>query len=190
MPRPIFIFALLALTFLGCSNATRLNERKEAMRQMQRDVGMLHSHMRTTSREIGFPKSNNEAKDGTETCSWRVTVLDCCETGPAPHESWKSPLNQGFASQSVGSECFRVTARTQRNDFTQVFGLIGPGTAFTEYEYTKGRESADAEPDAILLLDAQNQLIHWMEPGDIRVESLLYGQDDAPAFGYLLKTAR
>jgi hypothetical protein len=104
--------------------------------------------------------------------------------GPKLQLSWQSPENQRF-DERKGRILFDVTSRTNPSKFTQVFALVGPGTAFSEFVYTNGRDGAEAEPDAILLLDAKNDTIHWMEPGDIQLETLLAGESDDPGFGNL-----
>lgn len=122
--------------------------------------------------KTSFPESDCHAPDGSVTSSWRLAINDGAEDGPDISQSWKSPVNQSKDDKRV-AKLFAVTSRSNPSPFTQVFGIVGPGTAFTEYEYTKGRDSSSAEPDAILLVDADNREIDWKEPGDIRVESLI-----------------
>lgn len=165
--------SLLILTVVpilsGCDSSQ--SEPQSAMRQMRRVVALLHTHLRMQGRK-GFPESDHRATDGTVTCSWRLTVLDQAEEGFDLEQSWKSPVNQMGSERDA--KWFAVTSRSDPSPFAQVFGLVGAGTAFTEYEFTKGRDLSDAEPDAILLIDAKNQLIRWQEPGDIHVNSLRY----------------
>ena len=164
----MFLVVPIATAIPGCNSPQ--SERREAMQSMRHLVAQMHNHWRMQG-QPGFPESDSHAADGSATCSWRLTVTDECEDGPDIAQSWKSPVNQNYYEQ--GAKLFAVTSRSNPSPFTQVFGLVGPGTAFTEYEYTKGRDSSNAEPDAILLIDAQNRLVHWKEPGDIHVEPLI-----------------
>jgi hypothetical protein len=148
------------------------SERREAMLQMQRNVGLVHSHTRLMRNKSGFPESQYRTPEGTITCSWRLTVFSGLSTsGPYPNQLWNSPFNQA-ADNDEDRRIYAVTSRSQPSPFTQVFALVGPGTAFTEFGVGKGRDTKDAEPGAILLLDCKNHLIHWMEPGDVDVSVL------------------
>jgi hypothetical protein len=164
---------LLCLSCASCGVQKPEHERREAMLQMQRFVGILHSYWPFVGSKVGFPESAYpRTEDGTITCSWRLTIKGVCfDCGPYLDQSWKAPINQ--AQDTVADRrMYSVRARDNPSPYTQIFALIGSGTAFTDYGVASGRDSKDAEPDAILLLDSKNHLIHWMEPGDIEVGPL------------------
>jgi hypothetical protein len=172
-----FCVSVLLINCSACSSPRESkNERREAMLQMQRDVAIVHIVPTWMRKKPGFPESQYRTPDGTITCSWRMTVTAVGLSGPYPGQPWKSPLNQVY-DNAAGRSMYAVTSRSQPSQYTQVFALVGPGTAFTEFAEGKGRNSNDAEPDAILLLECKNHLIHWMEPGDIDV-SVLKGSRD------------
>lgn len=138
---------------------------------MQRLVAILHQSMQSLRTQPGFPESIFQSEDGSANCSWRLTVF-VSATGPAIDESWKSPFNQSFDIEA-NRRLYSVKSRSNPSQFTQVFAVTGEGTAFTELQVGKGQDTRDAEPDSILLMDSKNQLIHWMEPGDIGIAPLI-----------------
>jgi hypothetical protein len=68
---------------------------------------------------------------------------------------------------------FTISPRQTASQYTQIFALAGPGTAFTEYGLGKGLDFSECEPDAILFLDHRNETVHWMQPGDVDLPRLL-----------------
>jgi hypothetical protein len=147
------------------------DERREAMRQMQGIIYGLHYKLGLR----GFPDSGIATENKSATCSWRRILVSNPLYRSRCSESWKSVYVQiedgKFVDNENNRRKFIVKGRADPSMYTQIFALIGPGTAFTEFS---GIENTDtAEPDAILLLDCQNKLIHWMEPGDIDIDHLL-----------------
>jgi hypothetical protein len=168
--RAIFVFSFVCIPY-GAEAADQKTERIEAMKNMQRIVERLHMH-RVGGR--GFPE------DGTKknTISWRCFVVPRNPMFSGyPDLPWKSPHNQIaerlFVDSDENRKWFAVRNRSKPSKFAQIFAITGPGTAFTEYAESTGRDSNLAEPDAILLMDCENYVIHWMEPGDIEVGPLL-----------------
>lgn len=169
--------ALLLLVSMMCSSCgQRHNERRDAMLEMKCLVASLHSNVQLRPGRPGFPKSTFLAESGAPTCSWRLTVLDTSLHGPFTDQLWKSPLNQP-QDTTENRQLYTVKLRSIPSSYTHVFALVGTGTAFTDYTIGNGADTSDAEPDAILLLECKNNLIHWMEPGDIEVASLLQASD-------------
>ena len=141
------------------------------MNQMRRLIAVVHEYHWLVRNSSGFPEAVNRTDNPITPCSWRLTILESSLSGPYTHLPWKSPLNQAFDSEG-NRRLFAVASRDHPQIFTQVFALVGAGTAFTEFETGKNRDTREAEPDAILLLDCENHLIHWMEPGDVEVDPL------------------
>src|SRR4051812_2949798 len=110
-PSATLMCALLAVLTVpaGCGPSEE-SARREGMRQMQRDVGIVHSYMTTTHNKRGFPETEYHARDGTVTCSWRLTVTDCCMDGPNLQQSWRSPHNQPL--DKSGRARYDVTSRS------------------------------------------------------------------------------
>ncbi|MCI0334416.1 MAG: hypothetical protein L0228_14455 [Planctomycetes bacterium] len=123
----------------------------------------------------GFPPSVNRTEDGQIGCSWRREIKSNPFYGTPIDQFWKSPYTQIEGGELIDNDGYRqaFTVKGRPSEHTQIFALIGPDTAFTEYAVGTGRDSNTAEPDAILLIDCQNRLVHWMEPGDIEVNRLL-----------------
>jgi hypothetical protein len=141
------------------------------MLQMQRLVAILHQREQQFRNEPGFPASAYLSEGGEANCSWRLTIIFNAN-GPHLDQFWKSPVNQSYDCESNRRE-YAVKSRANPSQFTQIFALTGKGTAFTEFEFGAGRDTREAEPDAILLMECKNSLIHWMEPGDINVSALV-----------------
>ena len=173
-----FKLILVALVCLSCASCTRpADQQLAAMRQMQTIVAMLHGYAPQVRGKPGFVGNEIDPISHVATCSWRLTVCAFSPFGPQPSIAWNSPINQTFDTVHQ-RRLFSVASRSQPTMYTQVFALVGPGTAFTEFNIDKGQNSGDAEYDAILLLDAKNHLIHWMEPGDVEVGPILRSRDD------------
>lgn len=173
------------------ASAEPQEERAEAMKRIQGIVASLNSQPARRFVQ-GTYRTNGEEP----MCSWRLALGRNPLYGPKVDLPWKSPFNQIEEGKLLDNDRHRAafTVRGAPSKYTQIFALVGPGTAFTEYFASKGRNPSAAEPDAILLLDCQNRLIHWMEPGDIDVGRLLrpdqftIGEHLAPNFppGFLI----
>jgi hypothetical protein len=159
------------MTFTSCESDGE-KDRREAMEQMRRLVAMLHGRNVMMLQEPGFPKASWRDENGNPTCSWRLSVLDVSMDNLHLSLDWKAPVHRTFDKYA---RHYAVTSRSNPSKYTHVFALVGQGTAFTEFELGMGKSTGDAEKDAILLMESKNDVVHWMEPGDIDVESLKNG---------------
>jgi hypothetical protein len=130
---------------------------------------MLHTYK--SHGQSGFPESAYGTRENGEgSCSWRLAI----RLSGYADQPWNSPLNQASNDHEHGRLLYSVRDSSFPSKYTQIFALIGPGTAFSEFEVGNGLATAKAEPDAILLLDSKNELIHWMQPGDIDYRPLAW----------------
>jgi hypothetical protein len=118
-----------------------------------------------------FPPAYIADADGKPMHSWRVLLLPYIE-GKAIYdqyrfdEPWNGPNNSALAA-SVKTpwvyEC-RISAAPGETPYLAVTGLqtIWPGTTTT-----KTSDIKDGPANTILLVEAHNSGIHWMEPRDL-----------------------
>jgi hypothetical protein len=145
-------------------------------------VAILHLYEHVRGRP-GFPESTLKAEDGRELCSWRLTIQGNPLAPPYLQLPWRSPLNQSIDTEQ-NRKGYAVSTQSPPSMYTEIFALVCPGTAFTEFETGKGKDTGQVQEDAILLLDCKNHIIHWMEPGDIDVGPL-ESSDREQGFGFL-----
>jgi hypothetical protein len=88
-------------------------------------------------------------------------------------QNWSSPENLQFDATYADRRLFSVTSFKAPSPHTEVFALVGAGTAFTDFERHSGKNRIDCPSDAILLIDCKNDSIHWMQPGDIELADLV-----------------
>jgi hypothetical protein len=145
------------------------------MLHMRSLVGLLHSYGDWHS----FPPAIWRNKEGTPTCSWRLVLGSIPATSEVPNldEPWTSAENQRFDDPASSlRKLFVVKSLKLPSKYPDLFALVGPGTAFSEFEQNRGKNLIDCPDDAILLIDHQNDSIQWMQPGDIEVGELLNSQ--------------
>jgi hypothetical protein len=174
--RQRFLLLQLIIWFAVIPSCTsNRHERDRAMQRMRGKLGALHVHVAaiTFPHKFAFPPAVLRDKDGKALSSWRFEMAyGNSEPPPYLNQPWNSSSNQQFASRN---NSFLVKDLDAPSIYTQVFALVGPDTAYSEYEQGMGRDLIDCEPDAILLLEAQNQSINWMEPGDVELDDLTAG---------------
>lgn len=164
---------ILTLTILGCNTSPDLSPRREAMLRMRQLIGILHDNFDGRS----FPPAVWMNDKGDPTCSWRLLIIDqtiAPDSSPNIDESWQSAENQQFDTEvKIVRALFTVESSNPPSEFADIFAIVGPGTAFTEFGRHKGKDTHDCPGDAILLVDHTNDSIHWMQPGDIEIDELM-----------------
>jgi len=133
--------------------------------------GGVHEFSKYSERKEWPPKCPTDG-EGQPTNSWRLHVADVMLLTDAgvspwgePSEPWDSPANR-LASRTHGP----VFCAIPPYEFTTVFGVTGPYTAFDETFVTK---YADLPPDIIVAMEVADSKTHWMQPGDYDVSELL-----------------
>ncbi len=122
-----------------------------------------------------FPPRVLLSPNGEPLLSWRARIARLM-TAHSPEFDWESAWNAeqnlryaAWAYARSGSSawlfCFeREDYESYDREFTNVFALDGPGTAFDPSE----RENYLSFPnDLLVLIEARGPRIHWAEPGDI-----------------------
>lgn len=172
------LFAVLLILLVGEVSCTSEEETvRRDLLKMSRMVGALQLTMPDIAGESGFPPSAFRNERGEPTTSWRLGFArHNSESPPDMRTLWSEPKNQRFDTDARRrTYAIGIGPGNAATQYTQVFALVGPGTAFTEFQADKNPNMGDLPPDAILLLEHRNNTIHWMEPGDIEVENLQKG---------------
>ena len=163
---------LISLVFcVGCAR-TCDEQQLDCMKRMQFIVDMLYIY---ASDMGGFPCDDRTNMYGDKLCSWRLSVpaqvlgiLDA----PAMNTMWPS---EEYLEENLSVEI--GTAYQSRDlatigNHTDILAVTGPGTTFFEFGEGRDRDLQEIEPDAILLVECKSD-IHWIEPRDIDVRSVL-----------------
>jgi hypothetical protein len=145
--------------------------RRSGMGRMQGIVHFMYVTPQQNMQQRAFFHDFINPGDGRATLSWRVIVLNLSDVSPSYRETWNSPANREWGKND--DHTYHVKPNAHLKGLTQMFALAGASTAFTEYGESKGRNFLECEPDAILLIDCQNDSIHWMQPGDVQLDELL-----------------
>lgn len=123
-----------------------------------------------------FPPAYIADANGKPMHSWRVLLLPYLEH-QALHklyrfdEPWDGPNNSQLHGERVRLyECPSDSHATQTE--TSYVAVTGPQTIWPGATATKTSDIKDGPPNTILLVEAHNTGIHWMEPRDLDFATL------------------
>lgn len=114
------------------------------------------------------------SEQGEPLFSWRAEISADITSPPTSLDRkapWNDPTNQGYATWThfVFTRGWKATKnRTQ----TTLFAIAGDGTAFNPL---KPLHYDELHCEAIIVMEAADSGVHWMEPGDYDVEKLMQG---------------
>ena len=177
MKNIMFAVAIVFCTSCGGPEPISL-ERLDCMKRMQLLWEQVSLYM---DDYVGYPPVSSVDKNGRDLYSWRflVAVLRTPLLVDHPKEPWPSPVYElwetgyaNFARLLFSARGFGEDGSPNPNNTTDFLALVGPGTAFTEYCADKDPRTRKVEPDAILLVECVSD-IHWIQPGDIEIDSIL-----------------
>lgn len=107
---------------------------------------------------------------GTPLYSWRFELIPYTESSDFSYldfsKAWDVPPNLAMAGTSHPYYCFENVAASSDDLWTNIFAVIGPGTAFDR------RSLRHVDSDTILLVETRNSHVHWMQPGDLHIETI------------------
>jgi hypothetical protein len=116
-----------------------------------------------------LPPAVKTDKNGKPLSSWRFQIY------PPPHfshrlphdldASWDADVNRPVGRLTFC--CFKPGTRTPQTD---VFGIVGPDTAF---DRSRAKRPGDLPADIVLAMEVADSKTHWMQPGDYDVTKLL-----------------
>jgi len=124
-----------------------------------------------------FPPAYLADAKGQPIHSWRVLVLPFVEEKSLYDayrfdEPWNGPNNIKLADRMP--RIFHIPSEPASTALTNIVAIVGPGTAFPGSRCTRMEEYADGLDNTILLAEIADSRIVWIEPNDLRVESMSF----------------
>lgn len=169
MLRSLLLILFAAGMLPSCSNTGE--RRLQDMQKMSRYVYLLLERGELRPGNEGFLDGTFHDENGQPCVSWRLGLGLRSDPVPSLNKHWQSPENKPFDRPTTA---FVIGPRTTDNGsiYTNVFGLVGPGTALTEFAARNKPDLAKLPDDVIVLLESQGEKVHWIEPGDIELARL------------------
>jgi prepilin-type processing-associated H-X9-DG protein len=93
---------------------------------------------------------------------------------------WNSPTNAKLLSYDTGDIYWCPSGDGRRTKMTDYLAVVGPRTAWPGNAARRLEEITDGPENTILLIEVAASGIHWMQPGDIRLEDLLSPSSNHP----------
>ncbi len=180
--------AVLLICTVAAFLAHAIREAREAARESscRGHMNQLELALRNYEAANGhLPPAYIVGPDGRPWHSWRVLILPFMEHKEVFDryrfdEPWDGPNNRKLAEQ-VNVEMFQCPSgsdfeTTPNTNYTVV---VGEGTAFPDDKTTRFADFSDGVENTVLLVEVADSGIHWMEPRDLRFESLAIVEDSA-----------
>jgi len=141
-------------------------------------TAMLHYHERYGH----FPPAYLVDKHGKPAHSWRVLLLEYLDPGTYGayrfDEPWDGPNNRKLEDKMLS--CYACPADTKRGRWeTNYFVIVGPNTVFPGSNTVKVDDITRPHAETILVVEAVDQGIHWMEPRDLELDRMSFAVNDA-----------
>jgi prepilin-type processing-associated H-X9-DG protein len=122
-----------------------------------------------------FPPAYTVDAQGNRLHSWRTLLLPYLADGEFLHtrirldEPWNSKHNSQFHNGFFWAyKC--PSCRNRPYGKTPYLAVVGPNTAWRGSETISMTEITDAPEETILLVEARDADVHWMEPRDLEVD--------------------
>ncbi|NLE37589.1 MAG: DUF1559 domain-containing protein, partial [Pirellulaceae bacterium] len=119
-----------------------------------------------------LPPAARLDESGEPLSSWRFQMCPYLESFMQDvdyDKPWDDPVNHEIATHFAW--LFHDSARGERPTrfHATLMVVTGPGTPF---DGQKECRLADLDPDTILVVEVADSGVHWMEPGDLSIDSL------------------
>jgi hypothetical protein len=133
-----------------------------------------------------FPPAYIADKNGRPMHGWRVLLLPFLECRPLYEqyrfdEPWNGPHNRTLASQMPS--VFRCPSDTGAENATSYFVVVGQHTVFPGAVPIRIKDIPDGTSNTILLVEAVDSGINWLEPRDMSYEEALRGINPKEGWG-------
>lgn len=156
------------------ASASACHGHMHQLQHMLQEYQARHGHL---------PPAYLEGPDGTPWHSWRVLILEF--SGHEDfyqayrfNEPWNSEHNLSLAEEhSVLLYHCTSTPWSQEPQNTNYVVVVGDETAFPGKSSANLQDFKDGIENTILLAEIGNSNIHWMEPRDLKFESLMLEVD-------------
>jgi hypothetical protein len=133
-----------------------------------------------------FPPAYIADKDGRPMHCWRVLLLPFLESHPLYEqyrfdEPWNGPHNRTLASQMPS--VFRCPSDAGPENTTSYLVAVGPKTIFPGAVPIRIRDITDGTSNTILLVEAADSGINWLEPRDMSYVEAVRGINPKSGWG-------
>jgi hypothetical protein len=133
-----------------------------------------------------FPPAYIADKSGRPMHSWRVLLLPFLECDRLYKqyrldEPWNGPHNRPLASQMP--DVFCCPSEKSSENTTSYFVVVGPHTVFPGAVPIRIRDITDGTSSTILLVEATNSRINWLEPRDMSYIEAVRGINPKSGWG-------
>lgn len=150
------------------SHASTASTRAVAMNNMKQIMLAMHNYHDVYGH---FPPAIVQGRDGKggPPHSWRIELLPFLEAAQLYEayrfdEPWDSESNKAILARMPAA--FRIPGDPPTSTNAGYFGLVGPGTLFSNAKGTRMVEIADGTSNTIALVEARRE-IPWTKPEDI-----------------------
>ncbi len=176
---------LLAIGINAAVDHNRFVARRQSSENNLRQIAIA---MRQYHAEHGcLPRAYWKSATGERTLSWRVALLPYLEQKPCfdiidVGKPWDSPENERAKDCRVPIFVMPLEDGSPLTDTAYVV-ITGPGTLFEEGKYVTFAECTDGPQNTILAVEVQHSHIHWSEPSDLDIRTMLLRINGAPGAG-------
>lgn len=157
------LIAMLIPPFQAAKLAARRTHRVNALK----NVGLSLQNFQDTYRRL--PPAIRRDDVGRPVGSWRYQIVPFMEAlmlGIDYRKPWFDPAVRILSSREPDYYCFD---HDRSRHYTNVAVICGPGTPFDD---SRTCSLEDLDDDTILAVEVAELDVHWMEPGDLHIDSL------------------
>jgi len=124
-----------------------------------------------------FPPAYVADETGRPVHSWRVLLLPFLEeqflySQYDFDEPWDGPNNSQLAAAMPA--VYQCPTNSQQAPYTVYAAITGPGAIFDDADGSKFAEIQDGASNTLLIVEASEANIHWMEPADLNVDEMSF----------------
>jgi prepilin-type processing-associated H-X9-DG protein len=176
---PILI-ALLLPAVQAAREAARRSQCNNNLKQIA--IAMLNYHDTWNT----FPPAYLADENGRPMHSWRVLILPYMEQKALYDrynfdEPWDGPNNSQLAAMMPPPYgCASDPAAGPAGSTTSYAAITGPGTLFDADEASSFATITDGTSNTLMVAEAANAGIHWMEPRDLDIDQMTLTINGSP----------